>query len=271
MPLDKEDWDRLKDLFAKQKSDLETSFSNALQVHGKRIDRLEAVVGRGARAARTALVSAAKVNHGEALRCMFDEATLVLITPLEEGPDRKLTRPPATSSIEDIRRFVADAGSEVKLEVENGHVGYRILVHSFSAQTRRRVAAKFLKDHKKAIRDQFGLLLQYDKPLVVREMQKNAHKFMSLLQQQAGAAVRTKSVKGGHLFVNDVKLAPEYLIPVSSRWNPLIELLADRIAAWGMRAPRAGKDGIFFDVFGAEYAAGLGVFDLTDLPLEEFE
>jgi hypothetical protein len=113
--------------------------------------------------------------------------------------------------------------------------------------------------------DDYNLLLQYDKPFELRMMQRSAHRFLSLLKNGAGGSVTTKEIKKGFLYVNGVKLAPEYLVPDTARWDNFLPTLAGYIRGWHNWAQVGPPDGILFDLFAAEYAAGKGVFDLNDI------
>jgi hypothetical protein len=277
MPLDQADKDWIVDAMQKavenKTKELEQKLDNLGPNLGKRVDRLESAFGLMARAARTALVSGAKQRHEQALRGMFDDSALLLIPPLQEDQLGKMSRTPVSCTREQVQAFVADCDAEVPLEVELAKpTGFRILVSSFSPQTRRRVAAQFVKDCKKKALDDLNLLLQYDKPFEIRNLQRSAHKLLGIVKSISNGAVTKKSVKGGYLYVNDVRLAPEYLVPDSSRWDTFAGTLAEVVRQWRGKPPgNYPKDGLLYDLFGAEFAAGCGVFDLNDVQSEDVD
>jgi hypothetical protein len=279
MPLDDKDkeWisnamtNALSSQFQTFEQNMDRKFGDVTKSLGKRVDRLELAFGQIARVARTSLVSGARENHNQVLRGMFDESSLLLVPPLQQDQGGKMVRSPSTVSLRQVQDLVAGYGSEVRLEVEHAKpTGFRVLVGSFSPQTRRRVAAQFVRDCKKQVMDDLQLLVQYDKPYELREMQRSAHKFLSMVKNAAGGGVTSKAVKGGFLLINDVKLAPEFLVPDSSRWEGLAGLLGEKIRRWHGKQPAyISKDGAFFEIFAAEYAAGRGVFDLSDMAGED--
>jgi hypothetical protein len=97
-----------------------------------------------------------------------------------------------------------------------------------------------------------------------------AHRFLAMVKQGSGGAIRDKSVQGGFMVVNGVRLAPEYLVPDVGRWDSFSRVVIDGIRKWRGKVPLYNtSDGIFFAQFGAEYAAGRRVFKLADIVLEE--
>jgi hypothetical protein len=276
MPLDEQDKQWLRDAMKTAIDDKFKTFETTLNTKldhittnlGKRVDRLEVAFGQVARVARTSLVSGAKKDHDQMLRSMFDDSALLLISPLQQDQAGKMTRPAPSKTIQEVQDFVKSFGSEVELEVELAKPsGFRVLVSLFSPQTRRRVAAQFVKDCKKRAMDELQLLIQYDKPFALRDLQRSAHKFLGMVKSAAGGAVTDKTVKGGYLLVNDVRLAPEYLVPDPGRWDAFVSLVAERISRWRGKPPtRVPNDGAFYDLFAMEFAAGRGVFELSDIP-----
>jgi hypothetical protein len=161
MPLDAADWDKMKDLLKEQKDDLEKSFNKTLERYSKQSERLETTFSQISSVARASLVSGAKKEHSAALQKMFDKSMLLLLPPLEERQDGKFARPAAKASLYEIKKFVSDLDTEVPVEIELAKpAGFRILLCSYSPQTRRRVAAQFVKDHKEKFKKEFQLLLQ---------------------------------------------------------------------------------------------------------------
>jgi hypothetical protein len=164
-----------------------------------------------------------------------------------------------------MQNLIRSRQFDATLEVETTDIGFRVFVNSRSPQTRRKAAAQFVQAFKKRVLDDYNLLVQYDKPFELRVMQRAAHRFLSLLKDGAGGAVTAKEIKKGFLYVNDVKLAPEFLVPDAARWDNFLPTLAGYIRGWRNRAPAGPPEGILFDLFAAEYAAGKGVFDLNDV------
>jgi hypothetical protein len=271
MPLDSADWEKMKELLKEQKIELEKSFNATVAKYGKRIKRLEAAFSQVASVARATLVTGAKKEHSAALQKMFDKSALLLLPPLEPGQDGKFARSPSKHSVDDIKKFVNELSVEVPCEIELAKpTGFRLLLCSYSAQTRRRVAAQFIKTYKEKFKDSLGLLLQYDKPLEIRTLQRSAHKFLALIKDKSGGAVQEKTVQGGFLIVNGVRLAPEYLVPDVGRWESFSTYIVDGIRKWRGKVPLYNTaDGVFFGQFGAEFAASRGVFELSDLEHDE--
>ncbi len=270
MALTKEDKEWIVNALNQTKTDIENTMKTSMFTMGKKVCRLEHAFSLISRAARTAVVDRAKKEHADQLRQMFDDANLLLIAPMSAGHDGVRARGPVGCDTTKIAAFVRqyDEGFDVEL---NRTVGFRLIHKSRSAQVRRKAAAKLLKHAKEDAKTQLGLNLQYDKSWELRQTQTHAHKFLTTLMNDGGGLVRTKSVKG-YLEVNDIRLAPEYLVPQSHRWGNLIKLVLQKIRGWGSRVPLAASDvGLMSDVFGAEYAADHGVFDLDDLPLSDYE
>jgi hypothetical protein len=268
MPLSKEDLDAIGQLFDARVKLIEDRFTDSLQKMGKRVDRLEAGFSEMTRVARSAVTTKAREKHDGLLRAMFDESTLVAVPPLQEDQHGKFSRPAAPCTIDDVTNKLSNlTGDEVKFEVEPTNVGYRILLASFSSQTRRKNAAKIIQTAKKELKDSLGLLLQYDKPYELRMMQKQAYKFLSVLEKRANGAVKKKQLKNGYLVINDVRIAPEYLVPGNGRWDELADVVISKIRAWRGKPPSGVETGVLTDVFGLAYAEDFGVFDLGNLEM----
>jgi hypothetical protein len=126
-----------------------------------------------------------------------------------------------------------------------------------------------LKKARDEFKNKLKLQLQYNKPYELREIQTSAHKFLALLKKMGGDHIQDKAVKGGYLMVGGVCLAPEYLVPGLTCWRGLARFILDKIRDWGGRPPTGADSGAFTDVFEAEYAAGQGVFELSDVIIDE--
>jgi hypothetical protein len=276
MTLTQEDKTWLADALKSTKSDLctaitntETKLGSAISGIGKRTSRLEHAFSLLSRAARTGVVEHAKRQHETLLQRMFDDANLLLISPLHAGHDGRMVRGPVGCDVNKIKEFVDKYATGFDVEL-NKTVGFRLVHSSRSAQVRRKAAAGLLKHAKKDAEDELGLSLQYDKPWDLREKQTLAHKFLAALKNNSGGVVVSKTVKSGFLVVNDIRLAPEYLVPKMHRWDNLLKLVLQKVRGWGNRAPLSPETGAMADVFGAEYAADHGVFDLDALPLNNY-
>jgi hypothetical protein len=81
--------------------------------------------------------------------------------------------------------------------------------------------------------------------------------------------VKEPSVRAGFIMANGVRLAPEYLVPSLHRWRNLVEYILGKIRSWGGRPPTGYDLGVVTDVFEAEFAADRGIFDLSELVVEE--
>jgi hypothetical protein len=115
------------------------------------------------------------------------------------------------------------------------------------------------------------MILQYDKPYELREIQTAAHKFLALLKKVGGPVITGTEVKGGYLLVNGVRLAPEYLVPRMHRWKGLPDFTVEKVRAWGSRPPNVCDLGVMYDVFGQQFAADAGVFDLEEVQADTDE
>jgi hypothetical protein len=264
MPLTMEDKDWFKDLMAEQKQDLEKSFKQATSETGKRVSRLEHAFSLVSRAARSCIVERAKEKHATLLRCMFDDGDLLLIPPFEGG-QRKVV----TCEMNDVRAMVKKYAEGYDVEL-NRQYGFRLVHGSRSAQVRRKAAAGLLKKMKKEALQELGLVMQYDKPFELRTMQSTAHKFLGGIKKGGGSLISSTKVHSGFLLANEVRIAPEYLVPHQHRWEQLQQLVLAKVCSWGSRTPTSSDMGVMTDVFGAEFAADQGVFELEALPLADY-
>jgi hypothetical protein len=165
-----------------------------------------------------------------------------------------------------VQNFVNQYNDD--FEVELAKVGFRLVHASRSSQRRRKEAAELLKRAREELKAKLQLQLQYDKPYELREIQTAAFKFLALLKKLGGDLVKEKTVRGGFLTVDGVRLAPEYLVPSMQRWKPLAEYVLGKIREWGSRPPSGVDSGVFTEVFGIEYAADHGVFGLESVVAE---
>ncbi len=276
MNLSEEDKQWFMNALKNTKSDLETALTKtATNINetvdklGKRVFRLESAFGHLVRAGRTAIVEGAKKEHARLVESMFQESSLLLLPPLHLNPEGKLTRGSVTYDSAKVTELVSQYNAD--FEVELAKVGFRLLHKSRSAQRRRKEAAEFLKSARGNFKDNHNLLLQYDKPYALREQQTAAYKFLALVKKLGGDLISDTKVHAGFIMVNGVRLAPEYLIPSLHRWRSLAEFVLGKVRSWGPRPPVGFDMGIVTDVFGAEYAADHGVFELTDMALEDDE
>ncbi len=265
MPLSEADLAKIGELFESKVRTLENKYSATVSKLGKRVQRLEYGYSEMVRVARTAVTRSAKEKHDRLLRTMFDESTLVAIPPLQEDQQGKFSRPAAACSLQDVVNKIRNTVSDdVKFEVEPSNVGYRILLANFSSQSRRKSAAKIIQSVKQDLQDSLGLLLQYDKPFELRRMQKEAHKFMAVLQKRSHGAVTSKQLKNGFMVVNGVRFGPEYLIPGPARWDTLADLIIEKIRSWKGKKPFSPEGGAMTDVFGYLYAEEHGIVDIPE-------
>jgi hypothetical protein len=244
-----------------------TALNTTITSLGKRVVRLEHAFGLLAGAARSAVVEGAKKNHARLLEKMFEDSDLVALPPVEKGSDGRHARAALGCDIEAVKEATKRYGED--FEVEIAKVGFRLVHKSRSAQRRRREAAEFLKAAKKPFEANLGLLLQYDKPYELREIQTSGHKFLALVKKLGGTVVAETSVKSGFLLVNGVRIAPEYLVPKKHRWKDLADHLVSKVRGWGSRPPGVTDMGVMTDVFGEQFAADAGVFDLNEIVVEE--
>ncbi len=265
MPLTQEDKDWFKQVLDKQRDDLKDDFNKTANLLGKRVARLEHAFSLVSRAARSAIVEAAKKEHDARLREMFDGADLLLIPPYEGGARRKVPCDIAT-----VRNFITEHDPNFEVEL-NRQVGFRLVHKSRSAQVRRKAAASLLRKLKPTAPDALGLNCQYDKSWELRTVQTSAHKFLRGLKEHSDGLVTETSAKGGFLVVNGVRMAAEYLVPHRQRWNGLFRAVYQKIRGWGTRTPVSTDVGLMNDIFGAEFAADHGVFEIDSLDINEFE
>jgi hypothetical protein len=265
-----------KDWFSQQLKDVKTDIENTMKTAvfemGKRVSRIEHAFSLVSRAARAEIVERAKKDHESLVKQMFDDANLLLLAPMSAGGDGVRARGPVSRDEAAISAFIKEFNSDFDVEL-NKTVGYRLVHKSRSAQVRRKAAASVLRHGKDRAREELGLQLQYDKSWELRTAQSHAHRFMSALKDAGGDLVKSKGVSKGFLIVNDVRLAPEYLVPRMARWDGLIKLVLQKLRGWGNRQPvsLSADVGVMSDVFGAEYAADRGIFDINDLQLTSYD
>jgi hypothetical protein len=195
MPLTAADLEAIGRLFDDKVKSIKDSFTASLDQMGKRVQRLEAGFSVISRVARTTVTALAKEKHDRLLRLMFDESTLVAVPPLSEDQNGKFFCPVAACSLNDVKAKISNiVGDEVKFEVKATNVGYRVMMASFSPQTRRKYAAKIVHDVRKDMNDSLGLYLQYDRPYELRMLQKEAYKFLSVLKKRGGDLIASKQL-----------------------------------------------------------------------------
>ncbi len=255
------------------KSAFETSMKSLTERHqalGKRVNRTEQAFDELARVARQSAVDAAKKNHAKLVQEMFDRSDVLALPSLVDDGGGKMTRGPVPCDSSRVETFFANYDGDYEVELAP-KLGFRLVHKSRSAQRRRKDGGHILKHAKADALEKLGLHLQYDKPFGLREIQGKAQKFLAALKREGKGVVSSVGAKGGYLHANDVRLAPEYLVPSAHRWNGLVGQVLTKIRGWGSRAPNAPDTGVMFDVFGFEYAADQGVFDLSEFPLDEDE
>jgi hypothetical protein len=265
MSLQQADKDWFRDTLSSEISKLNTSINKL----GKRVVRLESAFGLLARAARTSVIDAAKKNHAKLVDQMFRDSDMLVLPKLETGGDGKKARGLVKCDSAAVSTLIGRYNDD--FEVELAKVGFRLVHNSRSAQRRRKEAAELLKGAKAAVEKDLGMILQYDKPYELREIQTAAHKFLALVKRLGGPAVTETGVKGGYLLINGVRLAPEFLVPKAHRWKALADYAVEKVRAWGSRPPSSCDVGVMYDVFGQQYAADVGVFDLEEVRVESDE
>jgi hypothetical protein len=115
---------------------------------------------------------------------------------------------------------------------------------------------------RKELQDTLGLLLQYDKPHELRMLQREAHKFLAVVQKRSRGAVESKQLKDGFLVINGVRFAPEFLIPGHGRLDALADEVIKKIRAWKGRTPTSPATGLMTDYFGYVFAEEQGIVEL---------
>jgi hypothetical protein len=261
MTLDDADWEKMGKLLDKKLN----------SVVGKRLTRLEIGYNSTTRYLRTSVVESVKDRHDRILRAMFTESSLLVVSPLVEGNEGKLSRPPPSCSqgeIVDTLKSIP-ALNDIKFEIEPSDVGFRLLMASWSPQTRRRSAAAIIRHARDTIKDNLGLYVQYDKPYELRTMQREAYKFLSVVKRLGGSAIEKKELKGGFIVINGVRFAPEYLVPGPAYWDKLAEAVVTKIKGWRGRPPSSPTDGVMTCTFGHFYASFKGVVELEDIEVLE--
>jgi hypothetical protein len=281
MPLDAEDWEKMKKLLADNNTEIAKSFTvemvkveSALKLTGKRLNRLEAGFDHNAKLARTAVVEGARRDYDRLIRGMFDDSALLVVPPLVDDGTGGRTKATTNSTLQNVDDFVKErVGDSVKYEIELADkIGFRILISSRSAQTRRKGAASIIKKVKKDLEAIQGLRLLYDKPYELRQIQREAHKFLSAVARLGGDTIREKKVDKGFLVVNGVRMAPEFLLPEGGRRDYLASVVVDKVRGWRSLPPSGPEEGVLFDVFAAEFAAEKGIVSLheiEDIPLSD--
>jgi hypothetical protein len=260
MTLDDSDWEKMEKL-------LDRKLNNV----GKRVARLETGFNMSAPFQRTLVVEAVREKHGRVLRGMFDESSLLVVSPLSEGSEGRLTRP-TLSCAKDYIPTLLDTISElrdVKYEIEATDVGFCLLMASWSPQSRCKWAASIIKHARDPLKDSLGAYLQYNKPYALRAMQKEAYKFLAVLKRHGGLVIASKELKNGYIVINGARLAPEYLVPGPSYWDKLSDVVVEKIKSWRGRPPAGPSDGVMMEIFGMAYAAYKGVVNLEDIPADE--
>jgi hypothetical protein len=259
MPLDDSDWEKMGTLLDKKLNNV-----------GKRVTHLETAYNLSTRFQRASVVEAVKEKHDRVLRAMFNESSLLVVSPLVEGNAGKLSRPVPACSLEDVKQVIdgISALNGIKYEIEPTDAGYRLLMASWSPQTRRRSAAAFISHARKALETDLGLYLQYDKPYELRSLQREAYKFLSVVKKAGGSAVDKKELKGGYIVINGVRFAPEYLVPGPSYWDRLADEVVVKIKSWRGRPPTSPEHGLMTEVFKHFFAAHKGVVHLEDISLD---
>jgi hypothetical protein len=212
-------------------------------------------------------VEAVKDKHDRVLRAMFNESALLVVSPLVEGKEGKLSRPVPACSQGNITAIIADIPDlqEFKYEIEPTDAGFRLLMASWSPQTGRRAAVSFIKHVREPLKQKLGLYLQYDKPYELRTTQREAYKFLSVVKKVGGTAVDSKVLKGGFIDINGVRFAPEYLVLGPAYWDKLAAEVVHKIKSWKGRTPSSPEGGVMTETFENYYAAYKGVIDLDNI------
>jgi hypothetical protein len=201
---------------------------------------------------------------------MFNESSLLVVSPLVEGRGGKMSRPVPTCSQADIKKVIDKIAAlqDVKYEIEPTDAGYRLLMASWSPQTRRRSAAAFISHARKSFETELGLYLQYDKPYELRVIQREAYKFLAVVKKAGGTSITTKELKGGFIVINGVRFAPEYLVPGPYYWDRLADDVVKKVKSWRGRPPSSPEHGVMSEVFEQFFAAHKGVVELDDISLD---
>jgi hypothetical protein len=274
MPLDNADWEKLKGLLNEHKKEITDSFTaemtklrGTLTLTGKRLRRLENGFDHNAKVARTTVVDGARRDHDRLLRDMFNDSIIVAAPVWLDGDGGQRVQAPLKCTPSDVNEVILrNVANTVKFEVELApRLGFRILVASHSSQQRRKGAASILKKAKGELESELNLRLFYDKPYELRMIQKEAHKFLGEVKKLAGDAVKEKSIEKGYFTVNGIRIAPEFLLPGSSRWEYLARIVVEKVGGWRGRPPASPECGVLYDAFAAEFAAEKGVIDLQDI------
>jgi hypothetical protein len=264
------DLNKIGELFDTKIKALEKRLAASVSALGKRVQRLEDGFTNMVRVARKEVIQNAKARHDTLLRAMFNESTLVAVPPLSEDQHGRLSRPAAACNLTDVTNKIANScGDEVKFEVEPTNVGYRILLANFSSQSRRKAAAKIISTCRKDMQESLGLLLQYDKPHELRFLQRDAYKFLAVVQKRSRGVVTSKQLKQGFIVINGVRFAPEYLVPGPGRWDALADAVIEKVRSWRGNPPLSPDSGVLTDLFGHAYAEEQGILGLEQFEMEE--
>jgi hypothetical protein len=271
MPLTKEDIDKIGQLFDTKFQAIEGTFKATVDKLGKRLERLETGFSLLADVARKMVISDAHSQHDRLLRKTFDRSDLLALPELIKTPGQAITRVAVSCSLEDVQSLISselddDVGFEVELAKP---AGFRILVKSWSPQTRRRIAGSILKKCKQLLSQKYKLHLQYDKPYQLRSIQKHAHQFLGAVKRHGGSGVTSTEAKQGYILVNNMRVAPEYLVPAQKHWSNLVQLVKTNLRQ--LRGPNqiVPEQGFLYAEFGAALASDRGVFELCDLQLDD--
>jgi hypothetical protein len=273
MVLSEEDKEWFQNAFTNSLTKVENllqTLSTSITHLGKRVLRVEQAFMDLSKVAKTKVVEAARKEHERLVREMFDGSEILAVPTLVTGEGGKLTRGSISAGCtrEKVQEFVDGYDSEYDIELAP-NLGFRLVHQSRSAQKRRKSAAEVIKHARDAAKKQLNLHLQYDKPFELRSIQGKAQKFLSKLKREGKDLVVSAQAKGGYLLVNDVRLAPEYLVPEPHRWSGLIGLILSKLRGGSGRAPVAPEQGLLYDVFGNEFACDAGIFHLSDIPLDD--
>jgi hypothetical protein len=270
MPLTQEDKDWLSTKFESFENSLK-SLTTSHHAMGKRVTRVEHAFDELSRLARLKVVEAAKKNHARLVQEMFDGSEILAVPSLVDGEEGGAkVRGAIPCDVGKVEGFLSGYGGEYDVELAP-KLGFRLVHTSRSAQKRRKDGGHILKNAKEDAKTKLGLHLQYDKPFELRVIQGKAQKFLASLKREGRGLVVSTSARGGCVYANDVRLAPEYLVPEMHRWNGLIAQILTKIPGWGTRVPNSPNNGVMYDMFGFEFAADQGIFDLADVRSDDYE
>jgi hypothetical protein len=259
-----------KDWFKQALDASMSSMSKTVSALGKRVVRAEQAFEELSRVSRMNIVASARKEHAKLVQEMFNGSDILAVPSLVDNGDGGRTRGAVSCDQQTVAQFFRDYEGDYEVELAP-KLGFRLVHQSRSAQKRRKDGASVLKHAKENAKNSLKLHLQYDKPFQLREIQGKAQKFLGTLKREGKELISSVSAKGGYLYANDVRLAPEYLVPESHRWSSLVGQILVKIRGWGTRVPISPEFGVLHDVFGAEFAADRGVVDINEIPIEEDE